>query len=142
MKLHYKGWASKWDERVSRSSPKLAELGTQTSGKDTGWVQRQQGSTLDLRIEQIENMKTRLLYSTSTSTSTTLTEEEKNDGTIDQFWSGDLSSFIETILSSNYSDPSIIPHVNVFIKEVILALIQRIMSNEEMNPGRLQLLDY
>lgn len=127
VKVHFKGWASKWDEVLSRASGKLAELGTHTSGKDTGWAKRVQGNLCKYTSAEIENLRE-------------LIHRKSDDPTTQD----DLSDFnqirevAETILISAH-EPHLIPLMNAFLRDV-LSSIAKDLSQEVCTLGHQQLL--
>lgn len=128
VKVHFKGWASKWDEVLSRASGKLAELGTHTSGKDTGWAKRVQGNICKYTSTDLEKLRE-------------LIHRKSNESTITQ---DDLSDFnqirevAETILISAH-EPNLIPLMNSFLRDV-LSRIANDLACEVFTMGHQQLL--
>lgn len=146
VRVHFKGWASKWDETLSRASNKLAELGTHTSGKDTGWGKRQQGvlskytgpdlaaigDKLRMRGEADGDTASPPPLPPSIGARSTATS-------FDTFWRDEVVNAVDCVLTSSFADSSDIPYANNFLREVIDALVNS-FKDRQFNKGKLQLL--
>lgn len=127
--VHYKGWASKWDEAIPRDSPRLAELGTQTRGQDTGHNQRQQGQQSQLTAEDVQEMSRRVAACTDSA------------GADEHFWMGDLPHFVERGLTSSFVNLSVLPHLNRFFQQLLDVVVQELVSDREVSPNIMLMLN-
>lgn len=119
VKIHYKGWAAKWDEEVPRSdTTKLSEHGTHTKGKDTGYGRRAQGDMWELPIESIRETQDRML-----SIFQAMNEDQKVSEEDEQFMKGDLPAFVEKCLTSTIDPPEHVPAMNGFLKHVFMLIV-------------------
>jgi hypothetical protein len=130
VKVHFKGWASKWDEVVSRASAKLAELGTHTSGKDTGWGKRVQGNLCKYTAGDLENLREMMHRKNSDGGSPSPADE------LSDF--NQIRDVAETILISSH-DPHLVPLMNAFLRDV-LTNIAKDLASEMFSMGQQQLL--
>lgn len=130
VKVHFKGWASKWDEVIPRSSPRLAELRHHTAGLDTGCSKRVQGAVWDISAEQLNVLSQRLAGSHQ------LSAEDR-----DVLWNAELPSLVERLLSSSYCSSSVIAAVSVVLRDIITLLVGTLKDVcEEFTPGKQQML--
>jgi hypothetical protein len=149
VRVHFKGWASKWDETLSRASNKLAELGTHTSGKDTGWGKRQQGvqckytgadfSAIGDKLRQW-NVSEGGAGSLSPTLQTTATTARGGSTAFEIFWRDEVVDAVDCLLTSSFTENTDIPIANNFLREVIDALVKS-FKEKQFNKGKLQLLN-
>jgi hypothetical protein len=135
VKVHFKGWAPKWDEVLSRASSKLAELGTHTSGKDTGWGKRTQGNLCPYTATALEKLRDWLQRKNSEG-SVASSPPSSTEDLISDF--SQIREVAETILISAH-EPALIPAMNSFLRDV-LASIAKDLSMEIFSRGQQQLL--
>ena len=109
--VHYKNWGSKWDETLPKTSAKLAQIGSHTSGRDTGWTKRQQGGIWDVSLEAIERFREKLEANAEQKRA----EPESNEG----FWKVELPNFVEDCLTSNFEDDAVLPAVVELMRGVM-----------------------
>ena len=148
VRVHFKGWASKWDETLSRASNKLAELGTYTSGKDTGWSKRQQGLPCKLSGNELLAIGDKLRHFTApvsvdgAAPSSPFCAGGSGGSaatTFEQFWRDDVVPAVDWILTSSFADCADVPIANNFLREVIDVLIKA-LQDRQFTMGRHQLL--
>jgi hypothetical protein len=76
VRIHYKGWSAQYDDDLPKDSPRLAELGKHTSGKDTGWGNRKQGTVWNVSAADIAEVRRKIELHVS------------GDEPDDRFWKG------------------------------------------------------
>ena len=141
MKVHFKGWAAKWDEAFPRVSNKLAELGTHTSGKDTGAANRQQGLPCKLSGEDISALidKLQRLATAETSADVPVATSSSAMSSFELFWRDEIVPAVDCILTSAFPDPADVPVANNFLREVLEVLVHKLKEGK-FNIGSNQML--
>ncbi len=126
----------------------IAELGTHTSGKDTGWGKRVQGGTSTLTMEDIDSLLERL--NTHGRASSSQTQEDQGTTSADnssvaayeQMWLGDIPDTVDVILTTTCADIKMIPKINALLQKILLELAYQLKDvNSEFLIGRFQLLE-
>ena len=124
VKIHYKGRHTSSDETILRASARLAQLGTHTKGREIGTVNAiQQGQLIDLSTDELMDMSEKLKAASLPAVPPPGTPANV---AFESFWQKDLYSFIEKILSSAFRDPSVVPAVNRFIRQVLEEIVNQI----------------
>eukprot|EP00499_Haloplacidia_sp_CaronLabIsolate_P014916 CAMPEP_0196770678 /NCGR_PEP_ID=MMETSP1104-20130614/1273_1 /TAXON_ID=33652 /ORGANISM="Cafeteria sp., Strain Caron Lab Isolate" /LENGTH=499 /DNA_ID=CAMNT_0042140793 /DNA_START=81 /DNA_END=1576 /DNA_ORIENTATION=- len=122
IRVHYLGWADRWDEDINivTQRRRVAEFQTKSDSSYRPDI-KTQGIALDLPAELVEEFRAKLERYRAGD----LEGEEE-----DKFWNGDLQQLLENCLSRDITDRSVLPNVWALFKDVLDMFVEYVRGEQ------------
>jgi len=135
LNIHYEGWSDKWDERIPRQGRRVQPYRTKTQGKNTGWKGDQQAFNLCHDVQNFQAVESRFASVLAKVTTKAALDDEE-----DRFLQQDNAAYVSNVLSAVIDDPALIPRVQKYLQNNLLAIVTRMQSSVPVDLHSVELL--